>query len=1226
MSLPWGSATRWVAAVLCFLAASGAAKAARVFDADVPSIVSHNDVVYLSPARQGWEGLPLGNGALGAMVWQPEELIFQLNTPLSGVYGGAICRLRLGTLPGTMVGMASYRQQLSLHTATLTTEVVSDSGKVRMTSFMPADTDALVVQVEDTREDVKERSAEVETWRKSASVSTEDNLILVTDILKHAGEPDYRFAVAVDLETEKDGAAAVGSKLTTTSRKFTVWLAFAATREKDVDVTASAKEKLTALWARGVEKVRQRHDEWWAAFWKKSFIKLDSEDGVADYVANLWYMHVYAMGAGSRGEVPPKFNGGLWTDNYDEREWGPAYWHWNTQETYWPLYAANHLELLRPYFDMYWSMLPTVKQWTNDVWELDGAQYQEKIPFDGVMGKWATERGPHPRVPTPRTVAHTNLILSSSAEIVMQFWWNYLYTGDETFLRDRVYPLMKEVVTFLVGYLEKDSRGFYSMDPSNAHESFWKVKNPTTDLAAIRYVFPIFIDVSQKLHLDSELRAACQERLDHLAPYPVSPDTGAIMPYELRPNEQMEWRNAENPDLFPIGVFPNILAGSPDYELGLKTFYHRKNVNGYGWTTDSIAAARLGLADALPDGESAKQSGLEWLLPLHANYYQNYPCGLQDYYGRKSGKHPYLEGSGTMSTGVGEMLLQSWNGVIRVCLALPKAWSADFKLLAMGGFEVTAHAEKGRVKLLQVLSQRGEPMAMMNPYIGAAVVSASGRQVLKATDRLLNFPTKIGEVYTVAPAEASSAVRRVSAERNERPKRLTPASPRWIGRQELASVVWNPPIEPDAPPPPIPVAKPQRPRNPEVYPVFFDSAPEIDADLSDLAWQGATPIGPFFLLGEESGAAEQMEVRIGYDGEALYLGITCWESKMDRVSAEYIAAAENRDADIFRDDSVEIFLQPTPGPYWHFAVNALGAIFDARGATAANDDSRINPNWQAAATRRSNRWTAEVAIPFNSIMPESPQANDAWGFNIGRNEKPHGELSTWAPLSERTFHLPNDFGRIVFSRGATQPPQAIANPDLVGHWTFDALKGVWAVDTSGHRNHGLLTAPMKQVEGKVGKALEFTGAGFVDIADADSLDLTEGMTLALWVCPKRKDSMRLIDKGPAGGADGYLLDTHPENNLRVITRIATHQVKETLPVNEWSHVAVTMGAGTLRVYMNGKLVSEANVPAKPLTVTGLPLRLGADSDGGSRFAGLMDDVRVYRKCLSAEEIASLLSP
>ncbi len=62
--------------------------AAGVLDGDIATALAHNDVVYLSPAHEGWEGLPLGNGTLGAQIWQPDGLTFQLNTPLSGCMAG----------------------------------------------------------------------------------------------------------------------------------------------------------------------------------------------------------------------------------------------------------------------------------------------------------------------------------------------------------------------------------------------------------------------------------------------------------------------------------------------------------------------------------------------------------------------------------------------------------------------------------------------------------------------------------------------------------------------------------------------------------------------------------------------------------------------------------------------------------------------------------------------------------------------------------------------------------------------------------------------------------------------------------------------------------------------------------------------------------------------------------------------------------------------------------
>ncbi len=792
---------------LVFLLSTALTTAAELARVDMRGIISHNDVVYQFPAREGWEGLPLGNGTLGAQVWQPEGLMFQLNTPLSGVYGGALCRLQVRSVAPVLAGMKTYRQRLSLYEATLFTEISSDAGKVAAQCFIPADSDALVARYEDTRQTGGQGLVELETWRPAAEHTATAGVAVVTDTLKVQGEPDYRFALALAVEgapasLEQTSLQVKTSRLRIQGPRFTLWLALAQTRDPEADVAAQAQERLAALRARGLEAVRKAHADWWARFWDNSFIRLTSDDGVADYLANLWYMHIYAMGAGSRGEVPPKFNGGLWTDNRDEREWGPAYWHWNTQETYWPLFAANHLELHQPYVDMYWKMLPRVKEWTKETWETDGAQYQETIPFNGAMGVWEKARGVHPRLPTPKHVAHANLILSSSAEIAMQFWWHYLYTGDTAFLRERAYPLMKEVVAFLVNYLEKDDQGRYNLYPSNAHETYWSVKNPATDLAAIRYLFPVIIKVSEKLGTDADLRPIWQERLEHLAPYPVNPVNGAILPYEPRSDEQVATSNAENPELFPIGVFPLITLGSPEYDLGVKTFQARLRVNTYGWTTDSICAARLGLAEPVPEGAPPQHMGLQQLLPSHAEYYQDHPSGLQDYYPRKPAIHPYLEGSGTMATAIGEMLLQSWEGLIRLCPALPQAWSADFRLLAMGGFEVTARAEHGKVVAFSLLSQRGEKARVVNPFGGPAVVTCENKPVVTSAEAVLEFPTEPGKTYLVTRAGTTPRTYEITAAPNDAPKHLSPDSKRWIGKPLSEEQLWQPPEEPDAPQPP----------------------------------------------------------------------------------------------------------------------------------------------------------------------------------------------------------------------------------------------------------------------------------------------------------------------------------------------------------------------------------------------------------------------------------------
>ncbi len=74
-----------------------------------------------------------------------------------------------------------------------------------------------------------------------------------------------------------------------------------------------------------------------------------------------------------------------------------------------------------------------------------------------------------------------------------------------------------------------------------------------------------------------------------------------------------------------------------------------------------------------------------------------------------------------------------------------------------------------------------------------------------------------------------------------------------------------------------------------------------------------------------------------------------------------------------------------------------------------------------------------------------------------------------------------------------------------------------------------------------------------------------------------------------------------------------------LPVNEWSHLAATYDGTTLRLYVNGLVVMSAPFTGNLATSTD-PLRIGGNSVYGEYFTGVIDEVRIYSRTLSAAEI------
>src|SRR5204863_1499266 len=74
-----------------------------------------------------------------------------------------------------------------------------------------------------------------------------------------------------------------------------------------------------------------------------------------------------------------------------------------------------------------------------------------------------------------------------------------------------------------------------------------------------------------------------------------------------------------------------------------------------------------------------------------------------------------------------------------------------------------------------------------------------------------------------------------------------------------------------------------------------------------------------------------------------------------------------------------------------------------------------------------------------------------------------------------------------------------------------------------------------------------------------------------------------------------------------------------LALNTWSHLATTYDGANLRIYVNGTQVATKAITGNLLTSTGV-LRIGGNSVWGEYFSGLIDELRVYNRALTATEL------
>ncbi|MCS7253859.1 MAG: LamG-like jellyroll fold domain-containing protein [Armatimonadota bacterium] len=708
------------------------------------ALLSRNDVVYLSPATFEFEAIPIGNGKLGAVVWNEDLLSFQLgHSDYYGIEFPSLCRIRIISEPSPWIKPPrEFEQRLSLYDGELRMRAKLYDSTISAEAFVAEDIDAIMLRVSDARRAA--RKVVIEFWRKDKEhrwVSGE-KYIGICESSRH--EPDDHFsrsmcvlasALDADAIPEKLSDERVALRLTKDGGgKLTIAIAVGVAIGDTNAAVRKALATLDEVRKLGYEKLKEAHRRYWNSFWERSFVYLTDEHGISDYLENLWWLHMYWMAASSRGEFPPKFNGGIFLLSRDERCWGGAYWHQNQRQLSWSLFAANHIELVVPFFRLYERMLPAAIRNAKKFFGCSGAYFPETVFADGDPRGWRNQ--------------YTSHILTVGLEVALQMWWHYRYTGDEHFLRERFYPFAKECVSLYLDYLKRGDDGKLHLEPVHAQESFWLVRDSHTDLVALRWVLPLLIQLSRRYGVDDELRNRWQIVLEQLAPLPLK-DDGTFAPADISPNPQR--RNCENVELygiFPFGVFGK---GRLEEERAIQTFLKRP-IKGIccGWNPSPIQAARLWLAE---DAEA--------LLLQHIRENQLLPQGFwyspgNRKYGGLLPEMCYFDSSGMLAMAINEMLLQSDTGTIFVAPAIPKTWSAKFSLRAFDGFIVSSEIHRGEVLYVIIKSELGRECRVFNPW-GVREVDVKlirGRQA-KTHSRLkgdvLKFSTALGEAYILTP-------------------------------------------------------------------------------------------------------------------------------------------------------------------------------------------------------------------------------------------------------------------------------------------------------------------------------------------------------------------------------------------------------------------------------------------------------------------------------------------
>lgn len=785
-----------------------------LLDVDMAGYLSQHDLVFNNPIHDGKDGLPVGTGRMGALIWNRNGIAMEITNvdaaPYTALPSGLV-EFRTDLAMDEGIG---FQQRLNLYQGTGTT-VYPDG--LQLTFMGEARGEVMGIHVVDPRADSRTATVDLSLWLDKLDAYPEgpfstrpygnpsvpmpneetwENPVLEVHndyVAISRGQEDpnnfgYTLAVAVDgasftTSTVGEGAEQKLQLQVENSGEYTVWIVNPSRRAADGhNSRAAAQSKIKELQARGYQAVLNEFQAHWADFWGRCFLQYQSNNTTdADYLENSWYLYQYLIGCGSSGEFPYHFINGVWRwDEQDESMWSWDYTSFNERTFAYTHYATNRLELTDSYYNLFYNNLDSGEQYTiNRFWNSDkdprfdperegyipgGVLSPERHTWNGEMqvGYTGTDVG----------CPYTTRVNASAAEHAMGMFERYKFTGDREYLEQKAYPFMRAVGIYLLNFLQYDEEtGTYYSEGSNALEQYWNVTNPINDLVSFRALFQRLIEASEALGQDENLRVMWQDRLDHLAqPITEEAENGGLR-YQPHDPPRTAQKNSQNPELDV--VWPYNYAGldsdSNSFSIALNSYLDRKMPLNI-WTPEPIVAARLGL------GDDSFKHAKEMIARS-----QTHLNGIHD------DRNGMFESNALIVTAINEQMLQSYNDNIRVFPAVisDESFHSKFTLLARGGFLVSSEYAQQKVQYVSIVSQLGGTAHLVNPWGEEDVRISrldSGEEIQPSISytasgaQLLCFDTDKDGIYLVECANAPLDGRQhqqMTGTRNEGVKKLT---------------------------------------------------------------------------------------------------------------------------------------------------------------------------------------------------------------------------------------------------------------------------------------------------------------------------------------------------------------------------------------------------------------------------------------------------------------------
>ena len=485
------------------------------------------------------------------------------------------------------------------------------------------------------------------------------------------------------------------------------------------------------------------------------------EEGRA--IDNSLYGRLYSMGrylAIASGRPQPESHApkapinlqGIW--NQDPHPAWDSDYHLdlNLEMCYWGLDAMNLGELMEPLMDWVTRLMPQARHAAMDIYGCRG------VCLNAVCDN--------------KTIGTTDSIgycfTSAAAWVAQILWDHYECTLDKAFLRDKLYPFLKELGTFYDDFLIENDKGRLITCPSCSPEmgiggrkNFSVLSSMSAiDMELIREVYANLLTASDILGTDSKMKKEWSKRLEKLPLPEILPGRG--LSEWLEPHEPLDQGHRHRSHL--VGILPGdriTMEDTPAEALGVKKALEYRLEKGTGSSLSFSASSDAATYARLYEAKEAINQ-LDAAFKYHVT--ENLLVTLFDWRDRGEtlswfGGHKLfqIEAELGLTAAIGDMIVHDRRGVIRLLPALPSRWEDGqaFGIRAKNGFEVSVAWEKGNLKQAEVKSELGKACRIIVFSCEGELEITCGRQKVdyQKKDGIMTFDTKKNTIYRISPVE-----------------------------------------------------------------------------------------------------------------------------------------------------------------------------------------------------------------------------------------------------------------------------------------------------------------------------------------------------------------------------------------------------------------------------------------------------------------------------------------